>query len=402
MQAIINTKLILEDSYVWDGAVTFENGRIVQCGKRAEVNIPADAELIDAQGLYTAPGLVDIHNHGTVREHFYAAPRACADFFLSHGETTVLPTFYCNLTLQQMLQGLENVKTAIAQGAGNLGGLYMAGPYMSGEGSNQNSILWRGEIRPEEYRPLIDAMRGFARIWAIDPARPGIERFMQDVRRADPNAIFALGHSHATAAQCRRVRGCGVKVQTHHGDSGKAPGFAQGTIGAGCDEYTLYDPDMYAELICDEAAAATSCPYCGNNTIIPGQFRGALRPDLVIPFKVGKEDVEKIILITDSMPADGDYKNNEADGIAWGPDLNYDYEGHLAGSHLTLDSACRNLMAHTGYGLCHAIRMASLNPAKLLGLDRELGSIAPGKKANLLLIDDLVHVKKVFLAGREA
>ena len=49
MQAIINTKLILEDSYVWDGAVTFENGRIVQCGKRAEVDIPADAELIDAQ-----------------------------------------------------------------------------------------------------------------------------------------------------------------------------------------------------------------------------------------------------------------------------------------------------------------------------------------------------------------
>ena len=68
----------------------------------------------------------------------------------------------------------------------------------------------------------------------------------------EPDAIFALGHSHATAAQCRRVRGCGVKVQTHHGDSGKAPGFAQGTIGAGCDEYTLYDPDMYAELICDE------------------------------------------------------------------------------------------------------------------------------------------------------
>ena len=153
MQAIINTKLILEDSYVWDGAVTFENGRIVQCGKRAEVDIPVDAELINAQGLYTAPGLVDIHNHGTAREHFYAAPRACADFFLSHGETTVLPTFYCNLTLQQMLQGLENVKTAIAQGAGNLGGLYMEGPYMSGEGSNQNSILWRGEIRPE-WRPF--------------------------------------------------------------------------------------------------------------------------------------------------------------------------------------------------------------------------------------------------------
>lgn len=252
---------------------------------------------------------------------------------------------------------------------------------MNGEGSEQKYILWNGAIKVEEYRPLIDAMRGFARIWAIDPARPGIGRFMQDVRRADPNAIFALGHSHATAAQCRRVRGYGVKVQTHHGDSGKAPGFAQGTIGAGCDEYTLYDPDMYAELICDETGIHVD-------------------PDM-LKMVVRTKGVEKIILITDSMPANGDYKNNEADGIAWGPDLNYDYEGHLAGSHLTLDSACRNLMAHTGYGLCHAIRMASLNPAKLLGLDRELGSIAPGKKANLLLIDDLVHVKKVFLAGRD-
>mgnify|MGYP001764125747 FL=1 len=139
---------------------------------------------------------------------------------------------------------------------------------------------------------------------------------------------------------------------------------------------------MYAELICDETGIHVD-------------------PDM-LKMVVRTKGVEKIILITDSMPANGDYKNNEADGIAWGPDLNYDYEGHLAGSHLTLDSACRNLMAHTGYGLCHAIRMASLNPAKLLGLERELGSIAPGKKANLLLIDDLVHVKKVFLAGREA
>ena len=144
---------------------------------------------------------------------------------------------------------------------------------------------------------------------------------------------------------------------------------------------------------------AYSCPSCGAE-LICDETGIHVDPDM-LKMVVRTKGVEKIILITDSMPADGDYKNNEADGIAWGPDLNYDYEGHLAGSHLTLDSACRNLMAHTGYGLCHAIRMASLNPAKLLGLDRELGSIAPGKKANLLLIDDLVHVKKVFLAGRE-
>ena len=382
MQAIINTKLILEDGYIWDGAVTFENGRIVQCGKRADVEIPADAELIDAQGLYAAPGFVDIHNHGGGKSLFYQEPETCAEFFLAHGETSVLATLYCDLTCAQMLDGLKRIRAAQKTPAGKaIAGIYMEGPYMNGEGSEQKYILWNGPIRAEEYQPLIDAMRGTARIWAIDPARPGIDQFMQDVRRADPNAIFALGHSHATAAQCRRVRGLGVKVQTHHGDSGKAPGFAQGTVGAGCDEYTLYDPDMYAELICDETGIHVD-------------------PDM-LKMVVRTKGVERIILITDSMPADGDYKNNEADGVAWGPDLNYDYEGHLAGSHLTLDCACRNIMQHTGYGLCHAIRMASLNPARLLGLEHEIGSIAPGKKANLLLIDDLVHVKKVFLEGRD-
>ena len=66
---------------------------------------------------------------------------------------------------------------------------------------------------------------------------------------------------------------------------------------------------------------------------------------------------------------------------------------------MTLENACRNVMKHSGYGLCHAIRMASLNPAKLLGIDDKVGSIEQGKKANLILIDDTVRVKTVILEG---
>ena len=94
----------------------------------------------------------------------------------------------------------------------------------------------------------------------------------------------------------------------------------------------------------------------------------------------------------------GKYKNNVQAGIAYGPDLNYDDAGS-GGSHLTLDNACRNLMKHTGYGLCHAIRFASINPARLLGIDGEVGSIAPGKKANLIVIDDQVQVQTVLFEG---
>ena len=380
MKAIINTKLVMEDGIIWNGAITWEGDRITQVGDASEVIIPEGAEIIDAGGLYTAPGLIDIHTHGSVDYLFCDEPLLAAEHFVRHGETTVMPAFYCNLNLERMVEGARRVREASKSGAGKiLDGLYMEGPYMNGVGSNQKYILWGGEIKREEYGPLLDSVIDYARVWAIDPARAGIEGFMADVHGRNPNAIFAMGHSHATAADCRRVKKYGLKLQTHHGDSGKAPGKAQGTIGAGCDEFTLYDPDIYAELICDENGIHVTAD--------------------MLKMVVRTKGVERIILISDAMPLLGDFTNNEAEGIAYGPDLNYDYEGHLAGSHLTLDNACRNLMKHTGYGLCHAIRFASLNPARMLGIEDRVGSLEAGKTANLIIIDDAVNVKRVILEG---
>lgn len=380
MKAIVNTNLILEDGIIFDGALLFDGNIISYVGKREDAPIPNDAEIIDAGGLYTAPGLIDIHNHGSDEDLFVDNPEKCCEHFIRHGQTTVLPTLYCNLSLEQMLDGAEKIRKASKKGVCRIiEGLYMEGPYMNGLGSNQKSILWRGDIKKEEYQPLIDGVKDIAKIWSICPKREGIERFMADVKSVQPNAIFALGHSYATAAECKKIERFGVKVQTHHGDSGKVKGLAQGTIGAGCDEFTLYNPDMYAELICDQTGIH----------VVPDMLKTVIRI----------KGVEKIILITDSMPKSGDYKNNEEEGIAFGPDLNYDYQGRLAGSHLTLDNACRNVMRHTGYGLCHAIRFATLNPAKLLGIDHRVGSLEVGKEANLIIIDDKVNVKKVILQG---
>jgi len=383
MKAIINTRLILEDGIVFDGALTYENGKIVALGEKDQVTIPADAEVIDAGGLYTAPGFIDIHVHGCSEYHFYDDPVACCEFFLSHGETTVLPTLYCDRTREQMLGDVRLIKESAGKGACRIiDGMYMEGPYMNGIGSGQKYILWTGEIKEAEFAPLVEAAKGFVRVWAIDPGREGIETFMRYVKEADPDAIFAYGHSNARFSDCRKVRKYGVKVQTHHNDSGKAPGFAQGTMGSGCDEYTLHEGDMYAELICDRVGVHVD-------------------PDL-IKMLVRVKGTEHVILITDHATKTGDYTNNEADGIAYGPDLNYDYEGHLSGSRLTMDSAVRNLMCHTGYGLCHAVRMASLNPATMLGIEDRVGSLAPGKTANLLLMDDMVNIKTVILEGTVA
>jgi N-acetylglucosamine-6-phosphate deacetylase len=307
----------------------------------------------------------------------------CCEHFIRHGQTTILPTFYCNLTLERMIEGAEKIRKLSKEGIGRvMDGLYMEGPYMNGGGSNQKYILWTDDITKEEYIPLVAALKDIVRVWAIDPARKNIEEFMAYVHAETPDAIFALGHSHATAAQCRRVQKYGVKVQTHFGCSGKAKGLAQGCIGPGCDEYDLSNPDIYAEVIPDEVGVH-------------------LQSDM-LRYAVRTKGVERVIVITDSMASKEKFLNNEEEGIAYGPDLNYDYEGHLAGSRLTEDNAVRNIMAHTGYGICHAIRFATYNPACMLGIDDKVGSLEAGKKANIIIIDDTVRVKKVFLEGELA
>ncbi len=383
MTAIVNTKILLPDSIIWDGIVVFDGGVITAVGKKGEVEVPEGTDIIDAKGLYTAPGLIDIHNHGFSPALFADDPYMCCQHFISHGQTTILPTFYCTLSAERMLNGAEKIRAINKSGIGRImDGLYMEGPYMSGRGSNQKNILWTGDILPEEYEPLFEGLSDLVRIWAVDPARPGIEPFMAYVHEKTPDAIFAIGHSRATAAQCRKLQKYGIKVRTHYGCGGKAAGLAQGCIGPGGDEYALTEPHMYAEVIPDETGVH-------------------LQADM-LRYAARTKGTDRIIIITDSSVSKGDFLNNEADGIAYGPDLHYDYEGHLSGSRLTQDNAVRNYMAHTGYGLVHAIRAATYNPACLLGIDDKVGSVAVGLKANLIIIDDTVRVKKVFLEGELA
>ncbi len=380
MTAITNAKLVMEDGIIFDGTLLFDNGIILAADWADKVEIPSDCEIIDANGKYVAPGLVDIHNHGTINDWFYENPEACSEFFLSHGETTIVPTFYMNMSLETMIEGAKLIREKSKSGVCRvMDGLYMEGPFMSLVGSFQNELKWTPEIKASDYERMLNEFGDMVRIWAIDPDREGIEGFMEYTRKNYPHTIFSLGHSTASSVKCRRLAKYGIKVQTHHGDSGKHPGRAQGTIGAGCDEYTLYNPDMYAELICDKF--------------------GVHQMADMIKMVVRTKGVEKMILISDSTKTNPDYTNNEALGVAYGPDLNYDDEGKLAGSRLTLDDACRNMMVHTGHGICHAIRMATINPARLLGIDDKVGSLEAGKKANIIIIDDEIRIKKVFLEG---
>jgi len=252
---------------------------------------------------------------------------------------------------------------------------------MSGVTGNQTLAKWPVEngIRAEDYIPLVQGNKDLLRMWAVDPNREGLEEFLVYAKSEIPNLIFAYGHSRAPFDRCKKFKHYGFKVRTHIGDGGQAPGRAQGVPGAGGDQFAIYDPDMYAEMIVDQNGIHVT-------------------PDLVKYF-IKTNGVERTILISDSVGYEICYPNNLEAGIHYGPDLNYDIRGYLCGSRLTLNSAVRNVMHHTGYGLCHAIRMATLTPAQMLGIDDQVGSLDVGKKANLILIDDMVNVKKVIWEG---
>lgn len=383
MKAIVNTKLIMEDGIVWDGAILFDKEKIIAVGNRGDVDVSSADEIIDAGGLYTAPGLIDMHNHGSTEHSFADDPMAASRFFLSHGVTTVLPTLYHNISKEGMIESAAKIREASKSGAGKImRGLYMEGPFMSLTGSMQNQIKWTGEIKESDYVDLIDAFGDMVLVWAIDPDRENIEAFMAYAKKHTPQAAFAHGHSRATFESVMNLsRKYKIGIRTHIINAGQAPARCQSRNGAGGDQYCFCDPDMFAEMICDQTGIH----------VPPGFVKMIIRT----------KGVEKVCIISDHTTVTGKerYKNNAEKGIWYGPDLNYDDEGMLSGSLMTLENGVRNVMTHSGYGLCHAIRMASLNPAMAVGIDREVGSLEAGKRANLIIMDDAVNIKKVFLDG---
>ena len=378
MIAIKNAKVVLEHGIIFDGLILVENDRIMNVGSAAEVVIPDGAEIFDAAGAYVGPGFVDIHVHGGNGHFFYAEPEEAAQHFLNHGETTVLATLYYDVSRQTFLDSIHRVKDAMVNGkaAKAIAGFYMEGPYMNPKyGASPEKNKWRGPILREDYQEILDAAGEYARVWAVAPEREGIEPFVKDAKNVNPNTVFSVGHSEASPAEIRNLKKYGLRLQTHcMNATGRLDKYV-GVRSCGPDEACMADRDMYAEVICDS---------CGIH----------VQPDMLrMIYEI--KGTDRMILISDSFVSYEDSPEN----LRHITDLVFDANGLLSGSKLTMDTACRNLMQHTSCGICQAFLLASRNPARAIGMDDEVGTIEPGKKANLVFVDDLFNVKKVMLEG---
>lgn len=374
MLAVINAHLVLADHLIPDGTLLIENGRIAALGEGRSLPVPPGADILDAQGAFAGPGLIDIHTHSGGGAWFYDDPLAAAQFHLQHGTTSVLPALYFNLPQPELIAAVQGVRAASRKKDGAvIRGLYMEGPYLNPKfGADQENNPWRGPLDPGQFEPLIDAAADFTKVWCVAPEREGIGGFVDAVRQRAPGMIFAVAHSEASPQQIAAIPN--LRLGTHHTNAtGDLPKYPE-CRGVCVDETVNYRDDIYAELICDSRGIHVD----------PFMLR------LVVKIK-GKD---KIILISDACVFNGPVPPGY-DGV---DDINFDFSGQIAGSKLSLNVACRNMLKHTGASLTDVFRYAALNPATLLGW-QDRGQLRRGAVADVILVDYWMNVRRVLLDG---
>jgi len=377
MKAIINANVVLENGILWDGVILVSSDKIVSVKSKKDIEIPADAEIIDANGAYVGPGFIDIHVHGGGGHSICKEVEEAAAFFLEHGTTSIFATTDYHMDKETTITAIRAIKKAMDSGkAKSVKGIYAEGPYTNYKyGSHANTNPWRFGIHAEDYEEIVNEAGDYVKVWSVAPEKEDLMPFLEYARKVNPNVIFALGHSDATPMEVRALGKYRPKILTHAMNATHRKPTYGGTRAYGPDEYCFTDKDMYAELISDS---------CGIH-VHPEMQRLLLHT----------KGIDKVILITDSTV----HNNPTPEHLKHVKDLNFDPNGGIAGSKLTMDLACRNIMTHTSCGIAQAFAMASLNPAKALGMDEEIGSIAVGKTADLVFGDDKFNIQKVMLQG---
>ena len=384
--AIKTHRLITPLQDLRDAVVLIEGEKIVSVGRQDNIPIPDGAEVIDVGGKIVVPGFIDLHHHGAVGS--YAAEGAEAvkkigQYLVKTGTTAWLPTVW--LPTDDTLESLKAVVTAKEEGTGGADviGLHMEGPFLAPKGIPGFEAEDKGLRRPsiKQFMQFVEAAEGNLKLMGITPELDGALELIREMRRV--GVVPAVAHTKATYEQFMRAVEAGVRHTTHTynvmtGMHHRRPGVVGGVLT--CDQVT-------AELIAD------------------GYHVSPVAMDILVRCK----GVDKVALITDNVPLaglpDGIYEMFgqrivKKDGISRLEGSTPGIDGTMAGSEWPLNHNIYNLMDLVGVSLPHAIRMATLTPATIIGCDGYKGSIEPGKDADLVVIDEKMQVYLTMVKGK--
>ena len=384
----INGTVILEDRLLPQTEVHVDQGRIRAAGSCAAV---PDALVIDLQGDYLAPGFIDLHVHGGAGHDFMDgtphAFRAICQAHARHGTTALLPTTTVARHDQHLafLRCCRQLKAAGTAGA-RIIGTHFYGPYFAPEARGCHPASSLRAPLAREYLEYLDFADCITRA-TVAPELPGAEEFARACRARGIGCN--AGHSHATFEQMEAAIGWGVTHVDHlfcaMSDRARLRSEQPYPMRGGVMEATLFFDELTTEVIADG--------------------RHLTRELLLLAHKVKRP--ARLALVTDcnralDMP-DGEYLFGPLDGGE--PILRQNGVGlmrdgkALASGVVGMDHCVRTFHALTRVSLPEVIRMATLTPATIAGVAKDMGSIAEGKYADLVVLDKQLQVQEVYVGG---
>ena len=392
--ALTAARILTPLEMIAEGMVIVEGDAIRSVSFREQAEVPSGARLVELGDKTLAPGFVDVHIHGgaghDVMEGTPEALAAVAALALEHGTTCFVPTTLTAAppVLLKSLEGISNAlrnwssrasgtKTPLAEPAG----IHLEGPFLSPQRRGAHP---REHLEPPSLSllgKLLEAAGGWARILTLAPELPGAGDVQQQAQRS--GVRVALGHSDATHAQAAQAVAAGAALAVHVFNAMRPFAHREsGILGA-----VLTDDRVVTEVIAD--GVHVSAP--------------------ALQLLLRAKGVNRIALVTDGISATGcgpgRYRLGEMEiEVEENPDSGRlacrNTEGTLAGSVLTLDQAVHNMMEFTGVAFQDAVTMATLNPARLLGLEQRKGSLHPGADADLVVLNADGTVAGVMARGR--
>lgn len=378
-------KTLIKNAYVYHNYcfqtldLLLEDGKISHmgdCGKNL-----CD-QIIDAKGKRVVPGFLDIHTHGGVGVDVNGAgadgfEKICR-FFASQGTTSWLCSILTD-TKEQTLEVISRYKEwkKLAHSGADLIGIHLEGPFLCADykGAMPERLLRKPDMKL--LKTYQEAAEGGIRYITVSPEVEGIVDFIPYIKSL--GIQVALGHSGADYETARMAIRNGALGATHTGNAMKLLHQHFPAIWGA----VLEDEDVYCEIICD------------GRHLHPGTVR----------FIIKMKGLDRVVAITDSVMAaglpDGNYKLGVNDVLVVDGDAKLASDGTRAGSTLTTGKALKNLMEYTGRSLAEIIPLLTENPARLIGIYDQVGSIEPGKDADLVFLDEDCNVERTLVKGKE-
>lgn len=389
----MSTLLIKNASVISDSEIQENCSVICRDGKfegvfqnAAGLNIEAD-EVVDASGRYLAPGFIDMHIHGTRnllvdagREQLENMCRVLPEY----GVTGFLPSVCPFTSLEEDLKHIASLSQSRPEGTAILG-FFLEGHFLSLTGAIANLNKDRSREAAEK---LINAARPYNVVFGVSPE---IEEAESIIKYMVMNGckVF-MTHTSANAEQTENAIRSGASHATHFYDVFPYPGEREpGVRGCGTVEAIMASPEVSVDFILDgehvdpvAVRMALACKGCEKVCLITDASSNAGLPP-------GR------YLGVGNIYIDVSYEGGPARGSAGSK-----YPGLLCGSGLTMDKAVRNAVRLLNVSLPQAVKMASTNPARVLGLEGRKGYIKPGWDADMVLLDSSLEVMKCWVMGK--